>query len=213
MAEKQIRVCLFLRVSTTKQDYDRQLTELQSYCGQRKFVISRLIANNISGTKESRKRTDLKELMESAKVGEFDKLVITEISRLGRNAKELMQVINFLHQHKVSIILKNLGVESLDENGEETFVTNLIISFHAEQAQEEKRQLSNRIKSGLVHARTKGRKLGRPDGKEDKESFLKKYPTLVRDIKAGISIRKNMKLHDVSKCTVIKAKRLCLTLI
>lgn len=99
------------------------------------------------------------------------------------------------------------GIESLDENCQETFVTNVIIGIYAELAQEEKKILSERIRSGLEHAKKKGKRLGRPEGLEGSEELLKRYPGLAKDVKAGLSLRKCAKVHSVSRCTVIKVKR------
>jgi DNA invertase Pin-like site-specific DNA recombinase len=201
------RVCLFIRVSTQKQDYDRQILELNNYCRSQGYIVTKTIATKITGSRTKADRPDLIELLCSSKKKLFDKVLVTEISRIGRNAKDIRNTIDQLHGNKIGIIFKNLGVESISEAGEESFVTNIIIAIYAELAQEEKRILIDRIKSGLTAAKAKGKQLGRPEGKEDKSTILKKYPNLVKDLKANISLRKAMKLHDVSKGTVIKIKK------
>jgi len=201
------RVCLFIRVSSQKQDYDRQILELKTYCESNGYVVVKTIATKITGSKTQKDRPDLLELLSLSKKKQFDKVLVTEISRIGRNAKDIRNTIDLLHSNKTGIIFKNLGVESLNESGQESFVTNIIIAIYAELAQEEKRILVERIKSGLVSAKAKGVKLGRPGGKEDKIKLLKKYPNLVKDLKTGLSLRKAMKVHDVSKGTVIKVKK------
>ena len=61
----------------------------------------------------------------------------------------------------------------------------------AEFARMERETLRERILSGMEEARRKGKHLGRPDGSsEDKEAFLKKYPSVVRNLRLGISARK-----------------------
>lgn len=202
------RVCLFIRVSTQKQDYDRQMLELNTFCKSQGYTVVKTIATKITGSKTQNERPDLLELLLSAKTKQFDKVLVTEISRIGRNAKDIRNTIDQLHSNKIGIIFKNLGVESLNEDGQESFVTNIIIAIYAEMAQEEKRILVDRIKSGLVAAKAKGKQLGRPEGKENKNTLLKKYPRLIADLRTGLSIRKAMKLHDISKGTVIKVKKL-----
>lgn len=202
------RVCLFLRVSTVKQDYDRQLTDLKSYCEHRGFELTKIIASVVTGTNTFNKRPDLQELFSIADQGLINKVVVTEVSRIGRNAKDIWNTINYLHARKISIVFKSLGgIESLDEHGQETFVTNVIISIYAELAQEEKRILSERIRSGLAHAKKKGKQIGRPEGTMSDTDLLKRYPSLVKDIKSGLSLRKCEKVHEVSRGTVIKVKK------
>ena len=204
------KVCLFIRVSTNKQDCDRQLLELTEYCDKHNYNVTKKISSTITGTKTQKDRPDLQELLESAKRKEFQKVLVTEISRLGRNAKDIRNTIDSLHKSKVSIIFKNLGgLESIDENGNETFVTNIIIAIYSELAQEERRILSERVKSGLVNARAKGKQIGRTKGVSKKdEEVLKQYSKLANDLKQGFSLTQCMKLHDVSKNTVIKVKKL-----
>ena len=202
------KVCLLIRVSTEKQDTKRQLVELTSFCKEKKFKIVRVISSKVSATKTGSERPDLLELFEGARRKEFKKVLVTEISRLGRKAKDIRNTIDRLHEQKISIVFKNFaGLESLDENNNETFVTNIIISIHAELAQEERKLISERTKSGLVAARKRGSIIGRPKGKEKRSAFLKRHSTLISNLKKGLSLNQCMKLNGVCKNTVIKVKR------
>lgn len=202
------KVCLLIRVSSEKQDTKRQLIELTSFCKERKFKIVRTISSKVSATKTGKERPDLMELFEAARRKEFKKVLVTEISRLGRKAKDIRSTIDYLHERKISIVFKNFsGMESLDENNNETFVTNIIISIHAELAQEEHKLISERTKSGLVAARKRGSIIGRPQGKEKTSSFLKRHNKLIGNLKKGLSLNQCMKLNGVCKNTVIKVKR------
>lgn len=203
------KVCLLLRVSSEKQDTDRQLQELTGFCKDRNFQIVRTISSKISGSRSGADRPDLVKLFEAARKKEFSKVLVTEISRLGRKAKDIRSTIDRLHECKVSIVFKNFGgIESLGESGNETFVTNIIISIYAELAQEERKILVERTKSGLMAARKNGKVLGRPKGKEQRKEILKRYSRLVDHLRAGRSLQECMKLHGVSKNTVLKIKRL-----
>ena len=209
MQNDKKRVCLFIRVSSEKQDYDRQVRELTQYCKDRHLSVAKTIATKVSGAKTHKDRPDIKELFEAAGRKEFDRVIVTEISRIGRNAKDIHNTINYLHDLKISVIFQNLGgLESLDESGNESFVMNIIIAIYSELAQEERKILSERIRSGLDNARSKGKKLGRPEGtKMKKEEFLKKYAKLATDLKAGMSLRRSIRLYGISKGTVLKVKR------
>jgi DNA invertase Pin-like site-specific DNA recombinase len=203
------RACLFIRVSTDKQDYQRQIFELNEFCRLKNFDITETIATRITGTKTFQEREDLQQLFKSGASKRFDKVVVSEISRIGRNAKDIRNTVDYLHSKKISIVFMNLGgLESLDDKGNESFVTNIIISIYSELAQEEKRILSERIKSGLANARHKGRQIGRPEGTLENEVILKKYSRLAADLRKGLSLRQCQKLHDVSRNTAIKVKRL-----
>jgi DNA invertase Pin-like site-specific DNA recombinase len=192
-----------------KQDYDRQISDLTAYCEQKNYTISKVIATKITGTKTFIDRQDLQELLAAANRNEFQKVIVTEISRIGRNARDIRNTIDQLHKKKIAVVFKNLGgLESIDENGNESFVTNIIIAIYSELAQEEKRILSERIRSGLAEARRKGKKIGRPEGSDDINSVKRKYSKLITDLKKGNSLTECSKLHDVSRNTVIKIKKL-----
>ena len=209
MNRRMNRACLFIRVSTDKQDYQRQILELNVFCKQKNLEVAETIATKITGTKTFQDREDLQLLFKSAASKRFDKVVVSEISRIGRNAKDIRNTIDYLHAKKIAVVFRNLGgLESLDDRGNESFVTNIIIAIYSELAQEEKRILSDRIKSGLVNARHKGKQIGRPEGKQEDEVLLKKYSRLAADLRKGLSLSQCQKLHDVSRNTAIKVKRL-----
>jgi DNA invertase Pin-like site-specific DNA recombinase len=205
------RVCLFLRVSTTKhQDFQYQGHELETYCKEKGYIITHTIATKVSGAKRNEERADIMELLDAAKAGRFDKVVVTELSRLGRRAIDLKNTISNLHKMGVSIVFKNLGgLESLVD-GTESLATKIIIAIYGELAESEREMLSMRVKSGMVNAKEKlGKHIGRPrDTKESQEQLLKKYPRLIESLQDGLSIRKAERLHNVSRGTVIKVKRL-----
>ena len=202
------KACLFIRVSTAQQDYDRQISDLTVYCQQKGYMITKVIATKITGTKTLADRQDLQELLTAANQNEFQKVIVTEISRIGRNARDIRNTIDLLHRKKIAVVFKNIGgLESIDENGNESFVTNIIIAIYSELAQEEKRILSERIKSGLAEARRKGKRMGRPSGGDDVNSLKKKYAKLIVDLQKGNSLTECCKLHGVSRNTVIKIKK------
>lgn len=203
------KICLFIRVSSDLQSTERQHRELTEYCQSHNYEVSKTISSTITGKKEGKQRPDLIELFEAADKRLFDKVLVTEISRLGRKARDIRSTIDYLHKRKISVVFKNLGgLESLDEQGNESFVTNVIVSIYAELAQEETRLLGERTKSGLSTARKNGKILGRPIGKTDNKKILKRYSKLVLDLRDGLSLNKCMAIHNVSKNTVIKVKRL-----
>lgn len=203
------KVGFFLRVSKKSQDYYRQELELKNYCREKNWKHIFTVANKVSGMKSKSERTEVSELFTQINRGNINKVVVTEISRLGRIPKEIRHIIEYLHERKVSIVFKNLGgLESLDDNGNETVVGNIIIAIHSELAADERKNLVQRIKSGLDAARKNGKRIGRPEGsKMDTKALLKKYPRLSVDLKAGISIRNCMKIHTLSKGTVLAVKK------
>jgi DNA invertase Pin-like site-specific DNA recombinase len=205
-----IRICIFARVSTTKQDWTRQIIDLREYAEKQNYQVTREIITKISGIKTRESRPDIKELIHSAEKGLFDKILIHEVSRLGRDANDIRNTIKSLHEIKIPIIFYSLGcIESLDHKGEESFVTNIILSIYSELAQEERRILSDRTISGLRAARLKGKTLGRPIGKLSASQLMQKHSKIVRLIEAGRTISEIAKLSGRGYNTV---KRVALQL-
>jgi len=203
-------VCLFVRVSSElKQDYDRQIHELTLYAKEKGYKVVKTIATKVSGRKDLADRKDLELLYAEANKRSFAKLLVCEVSRIGRTNKSIRTTLDHLHSLGISVVFKNLGgLESLDENGQETFVSNIIISIYSELAAEEARWVSIRTKSALKRLKDRGVILGRPEGTGmDKKALLKKYYKLSKDIKSGLSLQKCMVVHEVSKNTVLKVKK------
>lgn len=202
------KVCILARVSTSHQNPDHQVEALQSYCMLRGYEITHIISTIVTGNTSNQKRDDITELLCEARKGKFSKVVVTEVSRIGRRAAEIRKVLDELHSLGVSVVFKQLGVESLDEDGRPTFIGNIVIAIYSELAQYEREQLSDRIKSGLAHARKKGKVIGRVKGSiESPQEILTKYKSVVRALKDGLSLRQIEKIHSVSRTTVCKVKR------
>jgi DNA invertase Pin-like site-specific DNA recombinase len=72
----------------------------------------------------------------------------------------------------------------------------------------ETERLSERILSGLANARRKGIRLGRPPGStKDRQQLIDAYPGVVKDLKAGLSIRQTAAFRELSKDTIQRIKK------
>jgi DNA invertase Pin-like site-specific DNA recombinase len=201
------KAILFVRVSTEQQDYNRQIDDLTHYAETKGLNVVGTIAEKISGAADNSKRPGIKELLQRAKKKEFDAIVITEISRLGRKAIEMQKLIEELSSMKVCIYIQSHDIKTLDSNGKRTPLVDFLIDIFLHLGQMERHFLQERIRSGLTRARAQGRVGGRPKGSLSNQELLKKYPKVVRDIKSGLSIRQIEKLHDISHTTVMKVKK------
>ncbi len=191
------RAAILTRISLKKQKLDRQFIELEAYCRAHEYKIVGTVASVVSGRKKV-ERPDLDELIGGARRKEYDVLIVTEISRISRKPEVLRSFISELHKCRIPILFKNLGLFSIDENGNESFATNIIIAIFSELAAEEVRQLSERVKSGLDAARAKGKKLGRPAVKESADKILKKHSKVVKQLQSGKTVAEAAKLTGTS---------------
>jgi len=198
------RGVIFVRVSKREQNYQRQIEDLREVAHSQRVEIITEISEKISGAKDNIERSGLQELLALAKSGEIDKVLVQEVSRLGRSTVEVLKVLEELTQLGVSVYVQNFGIETL-KKGKRNPIAQFMFTLLAEFARLERETLRERILSGIEEARRKGKKLGHPNGtKEEKAAFLKKYPLITRNLRLGISIRKTSKICDVSINTVRK---------
>ena len=90
----------YIRVSTDKQTVENQKMEIKKYCKQKVFTKVCYIAETISGKKDFKKRK-LGLLIENLQ--ENDRLIITELSRLGRSLTMIFQILDILLNKKVQV--------------------------------------------------------------------------------------------------------------
>lgn len=202
------KVAILVRVSTQIQDYGRQIEDLTKIASQRNWEVVKVITEKISGATSNEKRDGIKQLLEGAKGNKFTKVLISEISRLGRNTIHTLNVLDQLSKLKVSVFVQDMNIETLDDDGKVNFQAEMLLHMLSLFAKRERETLIARINSGLEHARRCGKTLGRPTGTiENEKEFLKKHKSAIETLKLGLSIRKTAKLHEISTTTVQKIKR------
>lgn len=205
-----VKAVIFARVSTDdgRQDNDRQLFDLRDLCAANGWEVAHEITERISGAKSNDERAGLQKLLKVARIGKVQKIVVTEVSRLGRSVSDGVQLIEELTKAGVSIYIQNIGMETLLHDSRPNYMFKPILLTLMGFAEMERELLRDRIKSGLAKARRKGKRLGRPKGSSQSDNeLLTKYPAVVKELRDGhLSVRKIAKLHDVSPTTVQKVK-------
>ena len=137
----------YARVSTTVQNLDGQ-TDLLTQAG-----CERIYSEKISGVKKERPQLD--RMMDSLRSG--DTVIITELTRLGRSVKELLSIIERIHEAGASIkSLRDTWLDTTTPQG------NLLLTIFAGLSQFERDLTRQRTRQGLEAARARGRKGGRP---------------------------------------------------
>jgi DNA invertase Pin-like site-specific DNA recombinase len=204
----KLKTVIFTRVSRKDQSYDRQVSELKEYAIRKGWSIETILSEKISGSKTAvEDRPSIDKLLNLAKSGTIHKVLISEVSRLGRRTKDLLSIIECLHEYKVSLVVYNYQLETLNDEGRVNSMAQFLITLLGDIARMESATLSERINSGLEEAKRKGKKLGRPKGTTvQPEQLLNQYPGIVKDLKSGLSIRKTAAFRQVSIDTVQRVK-------
>ncbi|MVN76926.1 hypothetical protein GO988_11380 [Hymenobacter sp. HMF4947] len=213
MTQEPIPVVLFARVSSEAQDFGRQLRDLQRHAERAGCQVVATIAEKLSGSRRSRaKRPDLDQLLSLAKSGKVRQVLVTELSRLGRRARETRQVVEELADLKVSVYALNIQLGSLLPSGQPNPIARLIMTVLMEVDEMETERLGQRIRSGQEKAYAAGRQKGRPVGTTQAESKLVlKYPKVVKYLHNGLTVREIAGLCACSTNTVLKVKAALVT--
>lgn len=147
----------YIRVSTEKQSVETQKHEITKYCYNNGITVDYWIEESISGAIKPNARLLGKLILSRIRKG--DLILVTEISRLGRNVYMVMSIINhcMLCGAEILPIWKGEIIRENSSSVYETFID--IIS-----AQKERELISLRTKCALDLMKSNGIKLGRPVG-------------------------------------------------
>lgn len=207
-----IKAAIFGRTSTQEQDYQRQVVDMQKVADKFSYQVVSIITEKISGAKRNIEREGIQQLLEEARAGKFQKVLVTEVSRLGRSTLETLKLVEELHGLNISIYLQDLNTETLDENGEMNMQTEMMLHMLSLFAKNERRTTIERIKSGMAQAKSNGIHCGRYKGTtECNEKFLSKYPKVINGLKKGFSVRECVRLYGISLATTAKIRKLIIT--
>lgn len=202
------KAVLYVRVSTSAQEYDRQVVELQEWAKGRYEVIN-VHAEKISGAKKNADRPKLMNALNDA-IENKATIVVWELSRLGRNASELLKTVIDLKDKGVNVHFKKEGISIFTEGKENPFFL-VMLSTLAVCAELERGNIRERMKSGYIYYRANGGKVGRKEGyRKTIKEYEKDYPALVADLQEkakGVkgklySVRALAERHKVNPSTV-----------
>ena len=201
-------VVIFGRVSTLIQDYDRQINELTAICTQRGWLVRSVLTEKISGAKKNAERKELSRMIEYIKAQHIDKVLVTELSRLGRDTLQVLQVIETLNDMKVSLYIQNYNIETLNEDGKVNAMSQFLITILAEIARMERKTIRERMNSGYKNFREQGGVVGRKQGYTKSEDQMKQqYSQEIKLLRKGLSLREVSKLTGHSINTIRKVIR------
>ena len=196
---------ILARVSTMAQDFDRQIDELKSYALNNNLNIMKIFANKISGAKSNDERCEIIELIQYVKENHVDKVLVLEISRLGRNTLEALKVIELLNHEKICYVVKNYNIETLDGLGNINPMAQFLITILLEVARMERATIRQRMESGYAHHIQNGGVVGRKPGYRKTISEMKEqYKEEIKLLKRNYSLRNVSKLTGTSVNTLRK---------
>ena len=140
----------YARISTSDQNMARQLEQLNQ--------VDKLFQEAISGANKD--RPQLQAML--AYIREGDIVVVTELERLGRNNKELTEVMNDIQAKGATLEVLNLPtLRGIEDDNLRRLLNNLILELYKYQAQAERERIKERQRQGIAIAKTQGKYKGR----------------------------------------------------
>lgn len=182
-----MKVIAYTRISTDQQDLENQKHLLLDYAQKQGWLINEFIEVAVSSKKSPRKRK-IDELLE--KLAQGDVLLVAELSRLGRNMLETLNIINTLSEKRIRLVFVRQPELSTTATH-----ARLLLAIYSYFAESEREYISIRTKQGLKAAKAKGVKLGRPKGSKNKKGrVLDAHKEAIRKyLELGVNV------SDISK--------------
>ena len=183
----------YVRVSTDSQDYQNQKFEILNYCDKSGLKVDKWLEVEMSSRRTAKERR-IDELINC--LNSNDRLLVSELSRLGRSTGEVIQLIKNLSDQKVEFIAVKQGFRINSQNNKD-MTSKVMVTIFSLLAELERDLISERTKMGLARAKASGKKLGRPKGigkskLDGKEEVIKGF------LDKGVTIANIAKILEVS---------------
>ena len=200
---------IYARVSSIgdRQNTDRQISDLLDYVSFKNLEISKIYEEHISGAKKNTERPVLQEAIEYCKSNHISILLVSELSRLGRNAFEVLATVKDLIDSGINLYMQKEQLTLLDAEGKPTIFAPIMIATLSTCAQLERENIKFRLNSGRKLYIERGGKLGRKIGSiKTTDQKREEYKDIISYLKRGYSVRNTAKLTSKGISTVQRIK-------
>ncbi|KPA09119.1 invertase [Candidatus Magnetomorum sp. HK-1] len=187
-------ISAYIRVSTDKQTVKNQKYDILKFADTKKIHIDEWVEETVSGSKKYQDRK-LGTLLN--KMNSEDVLIVSELSRLGRNLMEVMSILHDCMDRDIKVFTIKEGYE-LGNN-----INSKVLAFaFSLSAEIERNLISQRTKEALARKKSEGKKLGRPKGSLSKKTKLSGKEDEIKDLlKKKISVSAIGRILNVNRLT------------
>lgn len=200
---------IYARVSSIgdRQSTERQVKDLSEYAKYKGIEVCKVFEEHISGAKKNDERPVLCEAMEYCKANRIGILLVSELSRLGRNAFEVLASVKELFDCGINLYIQKEQLTLLDDEGSPSLFAPIMIATLSTCAQLERDNITFRLQSGRKRYIEKGGKLGRKKGSiKTVNQKREEYREVIEYLKKGYTIRDIAKLCGKGVSTVQRVK-------
>ena len=204
------RAVIYSRVSSTgdRQDTSRQIRDLEILANQRNLKIEKTYEEHISGAKKTQERPVLKECLDYCFTNDIDILLISELSRLGRNVDDVLANVRLCKEKHLNVYFQKEQLSIFNEDGKEHPFLTIFIAVLGTCAEMERENIKFRLNSGKAQYLAKGGKVGRKQGyKKPDEKLQEEYAGVIKMLRKGYPVRMIAKSEGVGISTVMRIKK------
>ena len=199
---------IYARVSSIgdRQSTERQVKDLSEYAKYKDIEVRKVFEEHISGARKNEERPVLCEAIAFCKEKRIGILLVSELSRLGRNAFEVLASVKELIDCGINLYIQKEQLTLLDDDGHPSLFAPIMIATLSTCAQLERENISFRLQSGRKRYIEKlGRKVG---SVKTVEQMKTEYREVINLLRKGYSIRDVAKLSGKGISTVQRVKKL-----
>lgn len=194
----------YIRVSTERQTVENQRFEIENFTKQNKLKIDKWIEEKISSIERLEDRK-FGQLLKKMKKG--DQLVVTELSRMGRNLMQIMKILHDCMENEIMVYT----IKEKYELGNNINSKVLAFAFGLS-AEIERNLISQRTKEALARKKAEGVILGRPLGRKSSKTKLtgqeKRILQLINSKVSYSAIGRILKVHRLTVAAFVKNNKI-----
>ena len=207
---KKKTAVIYARVSRVgdRQSTERQVKDLSDYALYKKMEVRKVFEEHISGAKKNEERPVLCQTLEYCKQNGISTLLVSELSRMGRNAFEVLASVKELLDCGINLYIQKEQFNLLGEDGKPSLFAPIMLATLSTCAQLERENITFRLQSGRKQYVAKGGRLGRKPGSvKTVEQKKEEYREAILLLKKGYSIRDVAKLTGKGISTIQRVKK------
>ena len=201
---------IYARVSSVgdRQSTERQVKDLSDYALYKQLEVRKVFEEHISGAKKNEERPVLCQTLEYCKQNGISTLLVSELSRMGRNAFEVLASVKELLDCGINLYIQKEQLNLLGEDGRPSLFAPIMLATLSTCAQLERENITFRLQSGRKQYVAKGGRLGRKPGSvKTVEQKREEYKDVIALLRKGYVIRDVAKLTRKSVSTVQRVKK------
>ncbi len=191
-----MKTVAYLRVSKDSQDVNNQKLAILEFVQREQIKVDRFMHITVSSRRSTKERK-IDQLLEELETG--DTLIVSELSRMGRSAGEIITTIDTLVKKKIRFFAVKEGIRL---NGSQDIQTKVMVTMFGLFAEIERDLISMRTKEALAAAKASGKQLGRPKGTKGKSKLDGREEEIKELLKMGVSKASIAKITGVSRANL-----------